>query len=363
MCAGSLAMAGQREADSPLIIDMDGVRSPAAQQWDMINAVMSPVFETAWPAACGFSLDEQDRLTVHLQRCDGSNSPDPEVLALQGYDPVASPRETFEAVKAACDAGGLVTVDYSLEGTRTSKVVPCAKPARPPVPTRMLDLTIDYDGVAPGPGDRLHVTLLRDDGGELELNHVVGPPAVAPRGLRSRTSEDYLMVGRTPRLRATLISMDGVVRAVSRPVTRPMALGEDSARIGIVLEPGEAEPLSDTPTWREMQRLRAMGLSADQAWQAEVNPKYRGVSAAGFQAFCGGADEVERAFCTGMLAGVALARPQEGRRVCAPDEAGAPLFEAITARALPVVASLRPRNDEGAPEYAERAMRQAFPCA
>ncbi len=360
--AGSFALAGQRQADSPLIIDMDGGRTAAAQQWAMISAAIDPVLGSAWPGACGFSLDEADELTIHLQRCDDSDSPDQQVLALQGRNPVASPREAFEAVKAACDVGGLVTVDYRIGDARTSKAVACDKPAQAPAPTRVLDLAIDYDGVAPQPGDRLHVTLERDGGGELELNHVIGLPAVAPRGLRTRTSEEYLMIGRAPRLRAILISSEGIVHAVSRPVTRPIGLGEDSARTEIVLEPGSAEAVSDTPGWREVQRLRAAGMSDEQAWRSAAGPRYRGVSAAQFQAFCGGADQNDLAFCTGMLAGVAFARPPGGSRVCAPQEPGSALHDAIVARALPVVASLRPRNDEGAPEYAGRAMRQAFPC-
>lgn len=270
--AGSIALAGQREADNPLMIDMDGGQTAAARQWDMISAAIDPVLQPAWPGSCGFSLNAADELTIHLQRCNGSDSPDPQVLAVQRRDPVASPRETFEAVKAACDAGGLVTIDYRLGDARASKAVACDKTARAPVPTRVLDLAIDYDGVAPRPGDRLHVTLLRDGGGELELNHVIGLPAVAPRGLRTRTSEDYLMIGRAPRLRAILISSEGVVRAVSRPVTRPVSLGEDSARTKIVLEPGSAEATSDAPGWREVQRLRAMGLSDEQAWRAAAEP-------------------------------------------------------------------------------------------
>lgn len=272
--AGSFALAGQRQAESPLIIDMDGGQTAAAQQWAMISAAIDPVLGSAWPGACGFSLSEADELTIHLQRCDDADSPDPQVLAVQGHDPVGSPREAFEAVKTACDAGSLVTIDYRLGGARASKAVACAKPAVTPVPTRVLDLAIAYDGVAPQPGDRLHVTLKREGGGELELNHVIGLPAVAPRGLRTRASDDYLMVGRTPRLRATLISSEGIVRAVSRPAEQPMRLAEDSASMEIVLEPGSAEALSDTPGWRDVQRLRATGLSDEEAWRAAARPRY-----------------------------------------------------------------------------------------
>lgn len=360
--AGSYALAGQRQAESPLIIDLDGNQTAAAQQWAMISAAIGPVLGSAWPGACGFSLNESDELTIHLQRCDSSDSPDQQLLALQGLDPMVSPRSAFDAVKAACDAGGLVTVDYRLGGASASKSVVCEKPAQAPVPTRLLDLAIAYDGVAPRPGDRLHVTLGREGGGELELNHVIGLPAVAPRGLRTRAAEDYLMMGRAPRLRAILISSDGVVRAVSRPIDRPMRLSEGSASIEIVLEPGSAEAVSDTPGWRDVQKLRATGLSDEEAWRAAARPRYQGVSAAQFQAFCGGTDESDLAFCTGMLAGVSFARPPGGRRVCAPQEPGSALRDAIVDRALPVVASLSPRSDEGAPEYAVRAMRQAFPC-
>jgi hypothetical protein len=83
------------------------------------------------------------------------------------------------------------------------------------------------------------------------------------------------MIGRVPRLRAILISSDGVVQAVSRPVTRPMSLGEDSAKIEIVLESGSAEAASDTPGWREVQRLRAAGLSYEQAWRQAADPTDR----------------------------------------------------------------------------------------
>lgn len=360
--AGSFALAGQRQAERPLIIDMDGSQTAATQQWTMISAAIDPVLGSAWPGACGFSLSESDELTIHLQRCDDSDAPDQQLLALQGLNPMIAPREAFEAVKAACDAGRPVTVDYRLGDERASKAVVCAKPAQAPVPTRVLDLAIAYDGVAPQPGDRLHVTLGREGRGELELNHVIGLPAVAPRGLRSRTAEDFLMIGRTPRLRAILISSEGIVRAVSRPVDRPMRLTEGSASIEIVLEPGSAEAVSDTAGWREVQRLRATGLSDEEAWRAAARPRYQEVSAAQFQAFCGGTDENDLAFCTGTLAGVAFARPPGGRSVCAPQDPGSALHDAIVARALPVVASLSPRNDEGAPEYAGRAMRQAFPC-
>lgn len=362
VCAGSLALAGQREGERPTVIDMDAGRIGPARNWDLVGASIAPIFETGWPGACGYRMDERDRVFIHRQRCGGYDGADPQVVSLQGIDPVEQPQAAFDAVKAACDAGGQVTISERVETGVVSRAVACAKPAVAPSPKRLWRLTFEYPGVDVQPGDRLHISLLQPGGGDYEMNHVIGLNSVAPDVIQATVEVGYLQLGKTPDLRVNLISKEGVVKAVARPATGPFVQEGGAIIARVVMEPGTATDPTNFESWRETQRLRAEGLSEQQAWEASINPKYRRVSAAQFQSYCAGPESTDGAFCKGMLAGIAMGQPADQRTICAPIDTGRALFDAIDARALPVIAATPPRNDEGAAEYAERTMTAAFPC-
>jgi len=193
------------------------------------------------------------------------------------------------------------------------------------------------------------------------MNHVIGLPGAAPDVLQSTVAEDYLRLGATPQLRVHLISKEGVVKAISRPATGPLAVEGERVRADVVMTPGVA-PDGTAEAWREIQMMRAEGLSDQEAWQAAINPRYRRVSAAQFQGYCGGGDPTDVAFCKAILVEAVMAQPEGRRTVCAPTGSGSALQAAIETRGLATVAATRPRADEGAHEYAQRTMAQAFAC-
>lgn len=91
----------------------------------------------------------------------------------------------------------------------------------------------------------------------------------------------------------------------------------------------------------------------------EVEPRYRNVSATAYRDFCLGDDTKDKGFCAGVLFGRVIdeqAKPNPTH--CAPANVLLPVNDAV----VPVMARVPARADEGAYEYAERVLRQIYPC-
>ena len=121
-------------------------------------------------------------------------------------------------------------------------------------------------------------------------------------------------------------------------------------------------PVATAPQGPADEAARQATRAALAALPPEAADRYRGVSAAGYQTFCQSADDADKGFCAGVMFAHLAAAPGNG--LCLPssfrnDDAGLATF---VARGKAEVARLAPRRDEGAPEYAERALKQAYPC-
>lgn len=103
-------------------------------------------------------------------------------------------------------------------------------------------------------------------------------------------------------------------------------------------------------------------LAAIDALPPQTAARFQRASASDYKAFCGSADPADEGFCAGVLFAHLADAPQNG--LCLPeglgnDSAG---MSGLVTRGKAEVARLTPRNDEGAYEYAARALASAFPC-
>lgn len=98
------------------------------------------------------------------------------------------------------------------------------------------------------------------------------------------------------------------------------------------------------------------------AVDAETRARYQQASAADFRTYCTSGDPGDDGFCAGVMIGHLLQAPDNG--LCLPDglAADAARSSEFVARGKVEVAQLAPRRDEGAREYAERALKAAYPC-
>lgn len=118
-------------------------------------------------------------------------------------------------------------------------------------------------------------------------------------------------------------------------------------------------------TSRERAAARMATDTAQNALSPEQQARYRGTSARQYQAICTSTDPADVGFCSGVMFGVLVQAPQNG--FCAPATVSAPgasgtelsIFVEIGKRE---VAAMRPNGDEGAYEFARRALKQAYPC-
>jgi beta-lactamase regulating signal transducer with metallopeptidase domain len=116
---------------------------------------------------------------------------------------------------------------------------------------------------------------------------------------------------------------------------------------------------------RERAAARMATDTARNALSPEQQARYRGTSARQYQAICTSADPGDDGFCSGVMFGVLMQAPRNG--VCAPATVAAPgasgmelnIFVEIGKRE---VAAMRPNADEGAYEFARRALERAYPC-
>ena len=128
----------------------------------------------------------------------------------------------------------------------------------------------------------------------------------------------------------------------------------------------EAEVRSDRmDASRERAAARMATDTARSALSPEQQARYRGTSARQYQALCTSSDPGDEGFCSGVIFGVLGRAPENG--VCAPATVAAPgasgmelnIFVEIGKRE---VAAMRPNADEGAYEFARRALERAYPC-
>lgn len=97
--------------------------------------------------------------------------------------------------------------------------------------------------------------------------------------------------------------------------------------------------------------------------RAQTEAKFQRVSAADYRRYCASGDADESGFCAGVMFSQI-----DNTAVCAPSELSGPgdtgpALNAYVTRGKQEVARLAPRRDEGAYEYAMRAMQAAYPCA
>lgn len=116
-------------------------------------------------------------------------------------------------------------------------------------------------------------------------------------------------------------------------------------------------------------RERAAARLANQPSQINLSPeqqaRYRNTSARQYQAICTSADPADVGFCSGVMFGVLVQASQNG--FCAPAMVAAPgasgtelgIFVEVGKREI---AGMRPNAGERAYEFAQRALKQAYPC-
>ncbi|MGV3578792.1 M56 family metallopeptidase [Brevundimonas sp.] len=93
----------------------------------------------------------------------------------------------------------------------------------------------------------------------------------------------------------------------------------------------------------------------------EARARFQRASASDYQMFCASADETDEGFCVGVMFAHVVDAPGNG--LCVPEGGDANTrLEGIVARGKAEIARLAPRRDEGAVEYAERALKVAYPC-
>jgi len=135
-------------------------------------------------------------------------------------------------------------------------------------------------------------------------------------------------------------------------------------------EPDVREPLNGAQVperlghrYGEDAAVRAATTSVQASYRAETEAKFQRVSAAEYQRYCASDKPDEAGFCAGVMFGQI-----DSVGVCTPaglsdgtSDRG-PALNAYVERGKREVARLSPRRDEGAHEYASRAIRAAYPC-
>ncbi|WP_439470702.1 M56 family metallopeptidase [Brevundimonas sp.] len=135
-------------------------------------------------------------------------------------------------------------------------------------------------------------------------------------------------------------------------------------------EPDVREPLNGAQVperlghrYGEDAAVRAATTSVQASYRAETEAKFQRVSAAEYQRYCASDKPDEAGFCAGVMFGQI-----DSVGVCTPaglsdgtSDRG-PALNTYVERGKREVARLSPRRDEGAHEYASRAIRAAYPC-
>lgn len=190
----------------------------------------------------------------------------------------------------------------------------------------------------------------------LRLKAVLSPAPAAGRGLH-----------------LTAFGLAGLIALLGGAGSLAVA-GEREAEIRVNTTPPSASNLSAAeqaaPTGRSPAHVPAKAssstaVSAQSRLTPEQQARYRGISARQYQAICASADPADHGFCGGVMFSV-LARASENGvcppdAVARPDATGAELSSFVDGGRREV-AALRTNADEGTYEFAQRALKRAYPC-
>ncbi|WP_332641300.1 M56 family metallopeptidase [Brevundimonas sp.] len=137
-------------------------------------------------------------------------------------------------------------------------------------------------------------------------------------------------------------------------------IGEQSS--SVERDGGASSSVVDAPTDRPASQ-------AVETTQSRLTPeqeaRYRNASARQYQTICASAEPADVGFCSGVMFGVLVQAPQNG--FCAPGAVAAPgasgpELSAFVDSGKREIAGMRPNAGEGAYEFAQRALKQAYPC-
>ncbi len=231
IASASWAVAAQRPLETRVAGTTDVALS--APDFAYTVAALNPVYRVAWPTACGFGIENGDRLMVYAGDCATGDGSRIEVLALAGASILPDTRTAFEAVKAACDAGRPVEIAYAENGVQGRASVACAGPAETPAAPVRFTVDMAYEpAIRIAAGDRLEIDLSRyidEQGGtastSIVLNLAPGAlPGQAFAELRPPLLPADLGAEAPFSLSAKIVAADGTVKAVSdRERGRPFA--------------------------------------------------------------------------------------------------------------------------------------------
>lgn len=153
---------------------------------------------------------------------------------------------------------------------------------------------------------------------------------------------------------------EAVVRMSPAPAAPPTTVEERPRTVepsaGARTLTADAAPDTPAPRAAESEQSRLT---------PEQEARYRNTSARQYQTICTSADPADVGFCSGVMFGILGRAPQNGfcapATVTRPDRTGAYL-SAFVDRGKREIAGMRPNADEGAYDFAERALKQAYPC-
>ena len=365
--AASAAVVLQREAATSLVLT-----ESAAPEWSRdgawVNAALAPVYRSVWPDACGIG-QTRDGVTIHLgEGCAGPDVPDARLTRLAGVDLVRDPQAAFQAVRAACETGRAVDLNWTENGAVKSASAACTAPAVAPIPPKMVEIALTFEGLgAPRPGDRLEVVLEREVGDNRHAKSLafeLGAASILPTEVRGQAPQELFAGGQSPKLLARLIGADGVVRArtVARP--KPMIVSADRAIAFAALK-----AVSGGPASGPSHAARSGESAARQAVQAaasSLTPQQRArlerATGEDYKAMCLSDDPLEEGFCSGAMF-AALDVPGSSLRVCAPTGGDAQI-NAITAvnRGKAMMRTVVVQPGQGPRDVARAALATAWPC-
>lgn len=231
-CAGSAAVAMQRERTAPLVLEEQANLPAGTRDGAWRAAAMDVIYRSAWPEACGFGADD-GKVYVHLgDGCTSSSVANPEIETLGGVDPLSAPRDAFAAVKTACDAGRPVLVAYRQNGIRRTISATCAADAVAPRDPRMFEVALSFQDLEPRSGDRLEIDLVRNSADVVwrkGLAFDLGDLASLPAQVRGEVQPELFDDGESPTMTARIVGADGKLRASSSGPQRPMIVSEQRA--------------------------------------------------------------------------------------------------------------------------------------
>ena len=105
-------------------------------------------------------------------------------------------------------------------------------------------------------------------------------------------------------------------------------------------------------------RVAPPGLTPQQ--QADLDARYRGLSAEGFRTVCASTDATDQGYCAGVMFAQISSRDAA---ICGPDASDGQALATYVDAGKAAMRRIDPRTDEGAYGYAERVLSQTFPCA